>query len=166
VDLRADLWFSDLALGEIRTSRLVVHIFPDHEALPLIITLLNETTFVGLRKLEILIDIRGLYWDGVLADDNGALFDPLVSPNTLCAVPDEGLSLNPALAGQLEQVTIALPRIRTFYHVSRFLVAFGEANRPGVLRLLPSSLILSDGPLPSTYYERRLTDAPAAVRLE
>jgi hypothetical protein len=153
-------------LGEIRTPKLVVHIFPDHEALPLLITLLNETTFVGLRQLEILIDVRGTSWGGVRADDNGAVFDPFLSSNALYTVPDEALSLNPALAEQLEKVTIALPRIRTFYHVSRFLATFGEANRPGVLRLLPSKLILNDGPLPSAYHERRIAAAPTAVPLE
>jgi hypothetical protein len=157
---------SDLALGEIRTPRLVVHIFPDHEALPLLITLLNKTAFVGLRQLDILIDVRGMNWGAARADDNGAVFDPFVFSNAPYAVPDEGLSLDPALAGQLEKVTIAFPRIRTFYHVSRFLATFGNANRPGVLRLLPSTLILNDGPLPSAYHERRVAAAPAAVPLE
>jgi hypothetical protein len=128
-----------------------VDIGPDEETLPLLMNLLKHTTFTGLRRLEVVIDHnvpkaawrRAFQWD-----DNGPAFGPFRPIHKLRHhTPPEVRCLDPALARQLEEIIISLPRIRTFYQTSRFLAAFGEANRPGVLRFLPSTLILRDDPM-------------------
>jgi hypothetical protein len=141
---------SGLAFGQIHTPRLIVEVFPDEEALPLLMELLRQTTFVGLRRLEVLIacDAHDPYWSDVPWDNNGPAFDPFKPVQSENGVPLEPGSLEPALAGQLEEIIISLPWARTLYQASRFLAAFEEANRPGVLRFLPSTLILRNSPMP------------------
>jgi hypothetical protein len=142
---------SGLAFGQIHTSRLIVEVFPDEEALPLLMNLLRQTTFVGLRWLEVLIDDdHDAHDPDVPCDNNGSAFDPFKLVQSENAVPLEHGSLEPALAGQLEEIIISLPRIHTLqlYQASRFLAAFGEANRPGVLRFLPSTVILRNNVMP------------------
>jgi hypothetical protein len=136
----------DLAFGQLHTPRLIVEVFPDEEALPLVMDLLRETTFVGLRQLEIVIDHDvpdPAAWSGVFkCDNNGPAFYPFQPLHS--GVSLEHRSLDPALAAQLEEITISFPRIRTLHQASRFLATFGEANRPGVLRFLPPTVILRD----------------------
>jgi hypothetical protein len=151
VKLPADHRASDVDYGRIHTPKLIVHLPFTERVLPALMTILKQTTFVGLRRLEVLIDEDFYPFDktrrDVPGDDDGPAFDPFKRVLSGSAAPLEDGSLRPALAGQLEEVIISLPGIRTFYQASRFLAAFGEANRPGVLRFLPSTLILRDDPM-------------------
>jgi hypothetical protein len=140
---------SGLAYGQIHTPRLIVELLPDQEALPVLMALLKETTFVGLRQLEVLIDrhVQSPYRRDWPCDDNGPAFDPFKLVRSSAPLDEHG-TLGPVLAGQLEEIIISMPRIPTLYQASRFLAAFGEANRPGVLRFHPATVILRDDPLP------------------
>jgi hypothetical protein len=152
--LPPDCRASDVAFGQIRTPRLIVHFPPDERVLPVLMTILKQTTFVGLRRLEVLIDSDFPRYCETLrdvsSDDNGPAFDPfklVLSENTV-PLKYGSLIMIPALTGQLEEIVISLPGIHTLYQASRFLAIFGEANRPGVLHFLPSTIILRDDALP------------------